>query len=194
MEAIRGFEFVTFEQMNSDREAAHSTVIPFTRNLFDPMDFTPVCFSEVPNIQRRTTNSFELALSVLFLSGIQHFAEVPEGMAKVPDAVKQIMKAVPVAWDESKFIDGYPGKYVVIARRKENIWYVVGINGEPNEKRLDVDLGFIGNPKASLLVTSGADGRSFTIENATVDVTKPMKILLKPNDGFLFRILVEQSH
>jgi hypothetical protein len=193
MEAIRGFEFVTFEQMNADREAAHCTVIPFTRNLFDPMDFTPVCFSEVPNIQRRTTNSFELALSVLFLSGIQHFAEVPEGMAKVPNEVKQIMKDVPVAWDESKFIDGYPGKYVVIARRKGNIWYVVGINGEPNEKRLDVNLGFIRNPKSGLLVTSGADGRSFALENATGDVTRSRNILLKPDDGFLFRISVGQN-
>lgn len=185
MEAIRGFEFVTFEQSNADREASHCSVIPFTRNLFDPMDFTPVCFSEVPNIQRRTTNSFELALSVLFLSGIQHFAEVPGGMAKVPDEVKQILKEVPVAWDETKFIDGYPGKHVIIARRKENIWYVVGINGESVNKKFDLGIGFVKNPQTILLITRGVDDRSFQVEIKNIDTAKPLAIHLNPQDGFL---------
>jgi hypothetical protein len=188
MEAIRGFEFVTFEQLNADREASHCTVIPFTRNLFDPMDFTPVCFSEVPNIHRKTTNSFELALSVLFLSGVQHFAEVPEGMAKVPSVVRKILKDVPVAWDESKFIDGYPGKLVMIARRKEKTWYVAGINGEPIEKILKVKLDFIRNPKTSLLISNGMNDRSFNIKSENIGIVQPLRIALKPNDGFLYRI------
>ncbi|MGD0339143.1 MAG: glycoside hydrolase family 97 catalytic domain-containing protein [Bacteroidota bacterium] len=188
MEAIRGFEYVTFEQLNADREAGHCTVIPFTRNLFDPMDFTPVCFSEVPNIRRRTTNGFELALSVLFFSGVQHFAEVPEGIAKVPAEIRQILKDVPVAWDESKFIDGYPGKYVVIARRKENVWYIAGINGESIEKKLEMNIGFIKDPGASLLITGGKNDRSFEIRNDNIDLSQPLIITLRPNDGFVFRI------
>ena len=188
MEAIRGFEFVTFEQSNADREASHCAVIPFTRNLFDPMDFTPVCFGEVPKIQRVTTNSFELALSVLFLSGVQHFAEVPEGMAKVPGEVRQVLTDVPVAWDESKFIDGYPGKYVIIARRKDAVWYVAGINGEPTEKTLEVNLGFIGSPTGSVLITCGANDRSFDIRRENLDRTRPLKIGLRPHDGFLYQI------
>jgi hypothetical protein len=188
MEGIKGFEFVTFEQPNADKEAAHCTVIPFTRNLFDPMDFTPVCFSEVPNIQRKTTNSFELALAVLFFSGIQHFAEVPEGMAKVPVEVKQIMKDVPVAWDETKFVEGYPGKHVVIARRNANVWYIAGINGEPNERILECNLGFIKNPVTSVLITSGVSSRTFGIDKEKIDISRPLRIAMKSQDGFLLRI------
>lgn len=185
MEGIKGFEFITFEQSNADKEAAHCTVIPFTRNLYDPMDFTPVCFSEVPNLRRTTTNSFELALAVLFCSGIQHYAEVPEGMMKVPDEVKQIMKDIPVTWDETKFIDGYPGKHVVIARRKENVWYIAGINGELQEKILVLNLDFIKQSKSSSLFACGPNNRSFAIQKESVDWTKPFKIALKANDGFL---------
>ena len=188
MEGVRGFEFVTFEQSNADKEAYHCTVIPFTRNLFDPMDFTPVCFSEVQNIQRKTTNSFELALSVLFLSGIQHYAEVPEGMAKVPGEVKEILKIIPVSWDETKFIDGFPGKHVVIARRKDTTWYVAGINGELKEKNLELNIQFIGNVASCLMITGGESNRSFKIENKDIDTSIPLKIVLKPNDGFLFRL------
>jgi hypothetical protein len=155
------------------------------------MDFTPVCFSEIPNIQRRTTNSFELALSVLFCSGIQHFAEVPEGIAKVPTEVKQIMKDVPVAWDETKFIDGYPGKYIVLARRKDNVWYVAGINGESIEQTLEVNMKFLENPIKSLLFTSEMNGRTFNIQNKNIDRTRSLKITMKSQDGFLLSILTQ---
>ncbi|MBI5470992.1 MAG: glycoside hydrolase family 97 catalytic domain-containing protein [Ignavibacteriae bacterium] len=188
MESIKGFEFVTFDQPDADKQPSHCAVIPFTRNLFDPMDFTPVCFSEVPNIQRRTTNSFELALSVLFLSGIQHFAEVPEGMSKVPTEARQILKEVPVAWDESKFVDGYPGKYVVIARRKGSVWHIAGINGEATERKLSLNLGFVGKPESSILITSGADSRSFEVRTNKIDPKQPLGIVLEANDGFMLKV------
>jgi hypothetical protein len=191
MESIRGFEFVTFDQYNADKEANHCTIIPFTRNLFDPMDFTPVCFSEVPNIQRRTSNSFELALSVLFLSGIQHIAEVPEGMNKVPVEIKEILKDIPVSWDETKFIEGYPGKYLVIARRHKKVWYVTGINGEQIERELNINLNFIKNIKSSLIVTSGDDNRTFEMKFEKIHTSVPLNLDLKPNDGFLIRLVLK---
>lgn len=116
MESIKGEEYVTFGQYDADRQAKHCTVIPFTRNLFDPMDFTPVNFSGIPNVLRRTTDGFEIALSVIFTSGIQHIAEIPEGMEKQPDFVKEFMRALPERWEDVKFIDGYPG----------NLWYWQG--------------------------------------------------------------------
>lgn len=188
MEAIKGFEYLTFDQSNTDQEASHSATIPFTRNLFDPMDFTPVCFSEIPNKQRRTTNSFELALAVMFLSGVQHYAEIPEGMAKVPEEVKQMMKDIPVAWDETKFIDGYPGKYVVLARRTGNDWYVAGINGEAVEKQVTVRLNFLNDISKSVLITCGDTPRSFQIKNNAVNVAQSLTIILKPNDGFVLHL------
>jgi hypothetical protein len=143
VEAIKGEEFITFEQENADLQPNHSAMLPFTRNLFDPMDFTPMVLDSIPGINRKTTKAFELALPVLFLSGIQHMAETPSGMKKQPDFVIDYLKDIPTNWDESRFIDGYPGKYVVLARRKGNTWHVVGINGENSPRSLDLDLSFI---------------------------------------------------
>ncbi|MBA7537415.1 Glucan 1,4-alpha-glucosidase SusB [subsurface metagenome] len=135
MEAVRGFEYATFGQETADKVSRKSTILPFTRNTFDPMDFTPVCFNEYDNNTRVTGNAAELAQAVLFLSGVQHYAEIPAGMEKVPDYVKEIMREVPVDWDETRFVDAYPGKYIVLARRKDDTWYVAGINGEEREKK-----------------------------------------------------------
>lgn len=74
MESIKGFEFTTFSQADQDLVAQHVATALFARNLFDPMDFTPLVFGDIPNIKRVTENSFELAESVLMTSGIQHFA------------------------------------------------------------------------------------------------------------------------
>jgi hypothetical protein len=99
-------------------------MLPFARNLFDPMDFTPLVFGDIPNIKRATRNGFELAESVVFLSGIQHYAETPEGMATVPASVKQLLRELPRHWDEVRFLDGEPGRFVVLARRAGKQWYV----------------------------------------------------------------------
>jgi hypothetical protein len=147
------------------------------------MDFTPVAFSEVPNIKRTTTNGFELALSVLFLSGVQHYAETPQGMAKVPEYVKDIMRKVPVSWDESRFVDGYPGKLVVIARKANNTWYVAGINGEDKEKIIKVSLPFI-NQKQGMLITDGADNRSFTKSDIAL-TNNEIELNMKAKGGFV---------
>jgi hypothetical protein len=186
-EAVRGFEYVTFEQLNADHEPNHSCMLPFTRNVFDPMDFTPVCFSEVPGIKRITTNGFELALSVVFWSGIQHFAETPRGMATVPNYVRNFLKEIPNYWDETKFVDGFPGKFVVVARKFKKTWYIAGINGENTEKTLNCELPFVENTKKGTLITDGEDNRSFRTEKITVYPNKPLEINLKGNGGFVIK-------
>ena len=184
MEAIKGFEFVTFEQRNADQEPTHATIIPFTRNVFDPMDFTPVCLDKINRIQRRTTGAFELALAVLFTSGIQHYPEIPEGMAKMPDFVKNFMRQVPSVWDDTKYIDGYPGKLVVLARKGASQWYVAGINGAPVEKTLTLDLGALRGGKSGYLI---ADGTSQKFERQVVRLSadKKLTVTLKPHGGFV---------
>jgi alpha-glucosidase len=142
MEAIRGEEYVTFAQNFADNQPSHCAIIPFTRNLFDPMDFTPVNFSGIPNIKRRTTSGFELASAVIFTSGIQHIAETATGMAAQKDLIKEYLRTLPRTWDDVKFIDGFPGKYVVLARRKGNTWHIAGINGENLKRTLTLDLSF----------------------------------------------------
>lgn len=186
MEAVKGFEFVTFAQENADRQPAHCAILPFTRNVFDPMDFTPVCFSEVPNLRRKTSNAFELALAVLFQSGVQHYAEKPAGMRSVPDYVRQLMTDIPVAWDDTEWIEGYPGKYVVIKRKVNGVVYIAGINGEPVDRTLELNLETM-PMRQGIYVTDGVDSRSFRKEVIDPAQTDRLKITLKGNGGFVMR-------
>lgn len=182
-EAIKGEEFITFGQPDADKQPTHCATIPFTRNVFDPMDFTPMVLDAIPGITRKTTPAFELALPVLFLSGIQHIAEIPEGMAKMPSYVVDYLKDIPTNWEDSKFIEGYPGKFIVMARKKNNIWHIVGINAENVAKTITIDLSFVTQTKG-FLITDGEHG----FEKLPVTKAKPLSVTIKPNGGFVVKI------
>jgi hypothetical protein len=186
MEAIRGLEFVTFEQANADQEPTHATVLPFTRNVFDPMDFTPVVLDRIRNIERRTTSAFELALSVLFTSGVQHYAEIPEGMAKAPTYVREFLQHVPSVWDDTKFLDGYPGKFVVLARQGDGRWYAAGINAEDAPRTLALELKELGGMNTGTLITDGDGGNlSFRTKRVELGSDKALEVTLAPRGGFV---------
>ncbi|MFC1569322.1 glycoside hydrolase family 97 catalytic domain-containing protein [bacterium] len=187
MEAIRGEEYVTFGQFFADQQPSHCTVIPFTRNLFDPMDFTPVNFSGIPNIKRRTTGGFEIALSVLFTSGIQHIAETPAGMAAQKDFIKEFMSTLPETWDDVKFIDGFPGKFVVLARKNDDTWYIAGINGENSERAITLNVPFISEPSKGILITDSDDATDFI--KRSVDFSVPINITMFPYGGFVIKTI-----
>ncbi|HVG14304.1 MAG TPA: glycoside hydrolase family 97 catalytic domain-containing protein [Chitinophagaceae bacterium] len=185
-EAVRGFEMITFNQADANREAVLCATLPFTRNAYDPMDFTPMNLHKInTRVKRKTSSGFELALSVLFLSGIQHFAESPEGMLNVPEEVQAFLRTVPAQWDDVKFIDGFPGKYVVIGRKAGNKWYVAGINAEGTEKIVHIDASALGK-KSARLITDGNEELSFLTRTETL--SKSMNIAMKPNGGFVLII------
>jgi len=184
-EAVRGFENVSFQQAEADREAEITTTVPFARNLFDPMDYTPMNLYKVNNkIQRKTSSAFELALSVIFLSGIQHYAESPEGMAHVPANVQQFLKDLPAKWDDVKFIDGYPGKFVVLARKAGNKWYVAGVNNESVAKTVKFSTLPFG--KNSMLIGNGDGQLNFHTESGKT--TAAQNIVMPPQGGFVMVI------
>ena len=186
MEAIKGLEYITFGQNNADQEPSHAAMLPFTRNVFDPMDFTPMVLDHIKRIERRTTSAFELALSVLFTSGIQYYAEIPDGMVKAPDYVRDFLKGVSSVWDDTKFLDGFPGKWVVLARRGEDRWYVAGINGETTEKTLMLDLSELKVRGTGTLITDGDGGNlSFRQEKVRLASDKKLKVTLQPHGGFV---------
>jgi hypothetical protein len=184
MEAIKGFEYITFDQTNADEEPAHAATLPFTRNVFDPMDFTPVCLDKIGKTKLRTTAAFELALSVVFTSGIQHYPDIPEAITKVPAYVKDFMKHVPSIWDDTKFLDGYPGRFVVLARQGDGHWYVAGINGEPTARELTLDLNRLAGTKSGMLITDGPDQR-FQQKTVTLGANHKLTITLEPHGGFV---------
>lgn len=188
MESIKGFEFITFGQPDADLQPTHCAMMPFTRNVYDPMDFTPMCFTEIPNIKRVTTNGFELALPFLFTSGIQHMAETAEGIKTIPNYIYDILQSIPTRWDDTKFIDGYPGKLAVIARKSGDTWYVAGINGENVEKDLSLDLSELGDQLNGLLIEDGETNRDFKQSAFFHQTRKKLDIRLKGNGGFLLKV------
>ena len=186
MEAVKGLEFITFGQQNANEEPSFATMLPFTRNVFDPMDFTPMVLDRINNrIQRRTTSAFELALSVLFTSGIQHYPEIPDGMAKAPDYVRDFLRGVPSVWDDVQFLDGFPGKYVVMAREGDDHWYVSGVNGEDTEKTLNLDLSALRVRNGTLISDGDGGNLSFRKEDVRLPRNRRLDVTIKPHGGFV---------
>ncbi|QKZ14162.1 glycoside hydrolase family 97 protein [Spirosoma sp. KUDC1026] len=186
-EAVHGYEMITFSQQTANAAPAHMINCAMIRNAFDPMDFTPMCLYKIPRIKRATTPAFELATSVLFLSGIQHFAETADGMTHVPADVKEFLRQLPNSWDDVRFIDGEPGKQLIIARKTGNKWYVAGVNGEKTDKALSVDLSFLKNRKGRVFtsVPSDSDNPAFDVRAMTVPANGIMPVQLTGNDGFV---------
>ncbi|GJJ00060.1 alpha-glucosidase [Duganella rhizosphaerae] len=185
MEAVRGMEFTTFEQADEDKMPTHAAMLPFARNLFDPMDFTPMVFGDIPKIKRTSSNGFELATSVLYISGIQHFAEIPEGMATVPAYVKSFLQELPRSWDDSRLVDGYPGQYAVIARRSGDTWYIAGINATNADKALTLDLSFVG-ARQGVIIGDGSAERDFS--QRSIAAGKKVAVTIKPHGGFVIKL------
>jgi hypothetical protein len=184
-EAVYGAEWYNNGPQLTDAAARHNTTLPFTRNVVGPMDYTPVTFSnsQHPHI---TSYAHELALSVVFESGLQHFADRPEAYNALPEAPKNFLKTVPAAWDDTKLVDGYPGEKVVIARQKDGVWYVGGLNGKNDPQSLTVKLVFLGNQAYSLeLLKDGADDKSFGQENRVVKAGESLRIDCLPRGGFV---------
>jgi hypothetical protein len=184
MESVKGFEFITFDQRNTDQEPEHSTILPFTRNVFSPMDFTPMSPTEIPGRDRVTTPVFEIALPVLFTSGIQHYAETADGMKEIPVFVQDFIKEIPVVWDEMEFIDGYPGKEVIIARRAGDEWFVAGVNGEGSSKEIELDLSFIPEGLTGTMIYDGSEAEPFAQKLVSGD-ERAITLEMKPNGGFV---------
>lgn len=186
-EGVQGYEMITFNQNDANLYPQHAVMAAMVRNAFDPMDFTPMCLYKIPRIRKTTTSAFELATSVTFLSGIQHFAETPEGMAHVPFYVKDFLRSIPNSWDDTKLIEAFPGKLYVIARKAGKKWYVAAINGEDIEKNLSLDLSFL-KGKKGILITTGTGVKnevSFATKNTVVPSNGKMEINVKGNDGFV---------
>lgn len=188
MEAVRGLEFVTFEQKNAEDEPTHAAMLPYTRNVFDPMDFTPVVLDRIPNIERRTSSAFELALSVLFTSGIQHYGEIPEGMAKAPGYVRDFLRDVPSVWDDVRFIDGFPGQSVALARRAGSRWYIAGINATGEPWTTGLDLVSFHAVSATLIADGDGGNLSFRREALAIAADRSTQVTVPPNGGFVVTV------
>jgi len=186
LEAVRGAEWYNNTPDFSLPAPEHNATLPFTRNVVGPMDYTPVTFtnSQFPHL---TSYGHELALSVLFESGIQHFADRPEGYRQLPDTVKMFLKEVPNAWDDTKLLNGYPGRDVIIARRKGNTWYIGGISAEQRERTKTIKFDFLpdGVKYKLTLIADGKYDSKFTTQYLVVDKSGSVDVKLLRRGGFV---------
>ena len=149
VEAVYGAEWYNNNATLTPKAAAHNATLPFTRNVIGPMDYTPCTFSDSQH-KHITTHAHELALSVLFESPMLHWADKPESYLVQPKEVKDFMSALPTTWDETRLLGGYPGEWVVIARRSGKTWYIAGINGKDEPQTLSFDTSFLPKGKYTL--------------------------------------------
>ncbi|MDR1504230.1 MAG: glycoside hydrolase family 97 protein [Prevotella sp.] len=185
-EGVRGAEWYNNGPEFTSTAPEHNTVLPFTRNVVGAMDYTPVTFtnSQFPHI---TTYGHELALSVLFESGIQHFADRPEGYYSLPDVVRGFLKNVPNSWDNTKLLEGYPGKDIIIARQKGNKWYIGGINADNiREKRKKLSFDFLPEDVKYklILIADGKHDKEFYTQYLVVNKTSSIDVKLLRRGGF----------
>ena len=189
-EGVYGAEWYNNVPTFTDKAASHNATLPFTRNVVGPMDYTPCAFSDSqhPHI---TSHAHELALTVLFESGLQHLADRPESFLAQPQAVQDFLSQLPAAWDETRFVSGYPGESCVLARRSGNTWYVAGINGTDAEKTLNVPLPFIKKVReATVFADSGSKEQPWSIETIQ---KLPTTVTCQPRGGFIFRITADSK-
>ncbi len=190
VEAVRGLEFATFNQADADQQPVHAATLPFVRNVFDPMDYTPLAMIRLNDrVQRRTSPAFELAESVLFVSGIQHYAETAAGMAQVPEYVRQFLRALPELWDDSRFIDGYPGRFAVFARQGGGQWFVGGINAGPEARTVTLQAETFGaGVRRGTLITDGDQAPGFARRPVEFAPGRPLQVELAPQGGFVLQL------
>ena len=148
-EAVLASENLHFSQGMCDAEARNACTHTFIRNTVGSMDFGGSTLNKYYGAdnkhgsQRRTSDVFALATAVLFQSSVQHFAMAPNNLTDAPSWAIDFMKQVPTTWDEIRFIDGYPGRYAIIARRHGEKWFVAGINAEEQPLKKTISLPMI---------------------------------------------------
>lgn len=189
-EGVRGAEWYNNGPEFTTTAPEHNTILPFTRNVVGGMDYTPVTFtnSQFPHI---TSYGHELALSVVFESGIEHLADRPEGYLQLPDAAKQFLRVVPNAWDDTKLVEGNPGRELVMARRKGDCWYMGGISAERFSKNKTVSLNFLpANTSYKLtLISDGEYDTKLVTQYGVVDKSSTIKVRVLGRGGFVAQLI-----
>ena len=187
IEGVYGAEWYNNAPILTNRAAEHNATLPFTRNVVGPMDYTLGTFSnsQHPHI---TSYAHELALPVIFESALQHMPDRPSVYYGLPEPVKRLLSELPVAWDDTKLLAGYPGEEVILARRKGNVWYIGGINGTNETKTLHISLDKIAvNGKKISIFKDGIDDKHFAIEEniPLANVKSDLTIECLPRGGFV---------
>lgn len=189
-EAMLASENLIFNQHFNDNEAFNACLHPFIRNAVGSMEFGGTFLNKRYNrtndggTTRRTSDIFQLATAVLFQNPIQNFALAPNNLTDAPEVTLDFMKQIPTTWDETVFIDGYPGKYAVLARRHGNRWYIAGINAQKEPLKLSLNLPMLNNGDVVVTYTDGKQGEPQRKE-LSVKTATSVPVTIQPNGGVI---------
>ncbi|GHE39653.1 glycoside hydrolase family 97 protein [Sphingobacterium griseoflavum] len=182
-EAVLASENLIFTQHANDTEAYNATLHPFIRNTVASMDFGPVLLNKRHNrgnnagTERKTTETFQAATAVVFQTPLQNFGITPNNLTDATPHIVEFMKEVPTTWDETVLLDGYPGKYVVLARRHAATWYIAAINAEAAAKEIQITLPMLKDKSVRLYSDNKArvaeKKNVFLLNNNQVKLTIP---------------------
>ena len=187
-EAVLASENLHFSQGMCDAEAKNACIHPFIRNTVGSMDFGGSTLNKFYNAnnksgsQRKTSDVFALATAIMFQSPVQHFALAPNNLEDAPSWAIDFMKNVPTTWDDVKFIDGYPGKYCIMARRTGDKWYVVGINAQESPVKLKLSLPMF-NAGSQLKHYSDTEKLEGSVKTLKLSKKKEVQISIPCNGG-----------
>lgn len=155
-EAVLASEMLVFSEGIRENEAFFSTLHPFIRNTVGSMEFGGVFLNKYLNKgnkqgqKRLTTDAFQLATGILYQNAVQIFALTPNNLTDTQGFILDFMKKIPTTWDQTLYIDGYPGKYAVIARRNNDQWYVAGVNALKETQKLKLNLPMYAGKKIKM--------------------------------------------
>ncbi|MDE6267561.1 MAG: glycoside hydrolase family 97 catalytic domain-containing protein [Muribaculaceae bacterium] len=190
-EAVLASENIYFSQHFADEEARNAATHPFIRNAVGCMEFGGTFLNKHLNRgndggnTRRTSDVFELATTILFQNPIQNFALAPNNLTDAPEWAIDYMKAVPTAWDETRFIDGYPGRYVILARRHGDAWRIGAVNAGPEPLETTLDLSSFWSPRTELTVYSDDADLNGSVTRRATDRKGRLKVTIPVNGGLI---------
>ena len=189
-EAVLASENLVFDQHFDDLEAFNACLHPFIRNTVGCMEFGGTFLNKRYNrtndggTTRRTTDVFQLATAVLFQNPIQNFAITPNNLTDAPRLALDFLKEVPTTWDETVFLDGYPGKYCVLARRHGDRWYIAGINAQKEPLKLKLALPML-REGDRVAFYSDTKSREPQLEQKTIQKPDETSVTIQPEGGIV---------
>ena len=190
-EAVLASEMLIFSQDVRNKEAFYASMHPFSRNAVASMEFGGILLNKYLNKgnkegqERLTTDAFQLATGVLFQNPVQMFALTPNNLEDVPEFELDFLKELPTTWDETVFIDGYPGKFAVLARRHDETWYVAGVNAEKSVKKIKLQLPMLAGKTVNLF-SDDKKKESFSKE-IKIPSSGKISVEIQPKGGFVIK-------
>ena len=194
-EAVLASENVFFSDHHARQEPFELTMHPFCRNAVGTMDWGGVIMNKYlskdnsSRHQRQTTDVFEIATAFTNQTAVQCIAMQPNNLQELGSVELDFLKLIPTTWDETRFIDGYPGRYVVLARRHGDKWYVAGLNALKEPLTLTVDLSMFeaGSTLSQLIDATDKKGSITGVATQQLKTDKKglAKIKMQPNGGIV---------